>query len=428
MGTAGAYRLLLVEDSPADADLVRDLLEESGEPAFEFTRVERLAAALRSLQQEAFDAVLLDLGLPDSQGLATLRRFQEETGPLAVIVLTGQEDAELGTRAIQLGAQDFLPKAELTPALIGRTLRYAIERQRSASELRLMAAAFESGQAILITDVEGRIQRVNDAFTRITGYSEGEVVGRNPSILQSGQHDRAFYERLWGELRVHDHWEGEIWNRRRNGNIYPEWESITAVRNEWGQVEHYVAVFHDISEQKRLEAELEHEASTDRLTGACNRLRFDTELESALARFHRYGTETALIMFDMDHFKWFNDTRGHDAGDRVLREVTERVANAIREPDTLARWGGEEFTLILPETDAEGARDLAERLRRAVGDEPVADAGHVTISLGVTRMGAGDDADSLLKRLDNALYRAKELGRNTVCYLEPEAELKHRAS
>jgi diguanylate cyclase (GGDEF)-like protein/PAS domain S-box-containing protein len=428
MGTAGAYRLLLVEDSPADADLVRDLLEESGEPAFEFTRVERLAAALRSLQQEAFDAVLLDLGLPDSQGLATLRRFQEETGPLAVIVLTGQEDAELGTRAIQLGAQDFLPKAELTPALIGRTLRYAIERQRSASELRLMAAAFESGQAILITDVEGRIQRVNDAFTRITGYSEGEVVGRNPSILQSGQHDRAFYERLWGELRVHDHWEGEIWNRRRNGNIYPEWESITAVRNEWGQVEHYVAVFHDISEQKRLEAELEREASTDRLTGACNRLRFDTELESALARFHRYGTETALIMFDMDHFKWFNDTRGHDAGDRVLREVTERVANAIREPDTLARWGGEEFTLILPETDAEGARDLAERLRRAVGDEPVADAGHVTISLGVTRMGAGDDADSLLKRLDNALYRAKELGRNTVCYLEPEAELKHRAS
>ena len=428
MGTAGAYRLLLVEDSPADADLVRDLLEESGEPAFEFTRVERLAAALRSLQQEAFDAVLLDLGLPDSQGLATLRRFQEETGPLAVIVLTGQEDAELGTRAIQLGAQDFLPKAELTPALIGRTLRYAIERQRSASELRLMAAAFESGQAILITDVEGRIQRVNDAFTRITGYSEGEVVGRNPSILQSGQHDRAFYERLWGELRVHDHWEGEIWNRRRNGNIYPEWESITAVRNEWGQVEHYVAVFHDISEQKRLEAELEHEASTDRLTGACNRLRFDTELESALARFHRYGTETALIMFDMDHFKWFNDTRGHDAGDRVLREITERVANAIREPDTLARWGGEEFTLILPETDTEGARDLAERLRRAVGDEPVADAGHVTISLGVTRMGAGDDADSLLKRLDNALYRAKELGRNTVCYLEPEAELKHRAS
>lgn len=428
MGTAGAYRLLLVEDSPADADLVRDLLEEAGEPAFEFTRVERLAAALRSLQQEAFDAVLLDLGLPDSQGLATLRRFQEETGPLAVIVLTGQEDAELGTRAIQLGAQDFLPKAELTPALIGRTLRYAIERQRSASELRLMAAAFESGQAILITDVEGRIQRVNDAFTRITGYSEGEVVGRNPSILQSGQHDRAFYERLWGELRVHDHWEGEIWNRRKNGNIYPEWESITAVRNEWGQVEHYVAVFHDISEQKRLEAELEHEASTDRLTGACNRLRFDTELEAALARFHRYGTETALIMFDMDHFKWFNDTRGHDAGDRVLREITERVANAIREPDTLARWGGEEFTLILPETDAEGARDLAERLRRAVGDEPVADAGHVTISLGVTRMGAGDDADSLLKRLDNALYRAKELGRNTVCYLEPEAELKHRAS
>ncbi|MFP4606473.1 MAG: diguanylate cyclase [Thiohalospira sp.] len=428
MAAARAYRVLLVEDSPADAELVSDLLEESREPALELTRVDRLAAALQILGQQAFDAVLLDLGLPDSQGLSTLRRFQEETGPVAVVVLTGQEDAELGTRAIQLGAQDFLPKADLTPGLIGRTVRYAIERQRSAAELRLMAAAFESGQAILITDVQGRIQRVNDAFTRITGYTEAEVVGQNPNILQSGEHDRAFYERLWGELRVHDHWEGEIWNQRKNGQIYPEWESITAVRNEWGQVEHYVAVFHDISRQKRLEAELEREASTDRLTGACNRLRFDTELEDALARFQRYGTETALVMFDMDHFKWFNDTRGHDAGDRVLREVTDRVAANIRETDTLARWGGEEFILILPETSAEGARDLAERLRRAVGDTPVADAGHVTISLGVTTMGAGDDADSLLKRLDNALYRAKERGRNTVCYLAAEGPLKHCAT
>jgi len=230
-------------------------------------------------------------------------------------------------------------------------------------------------------------------------------------------------------LRVHDHWEGEIWNRRKNGQIYPEWESITAVRNEWGQVEHYVAVFHDISRQKRLEAELEREASTDRLTGACNRLRFDTELADALARFQRYGTETALVMFDMDHFKWFNDTRGHDAGDRVLREVTERVTAGIRETDTLARWGGEEFILILPETTAEGARELAERLRCAVGDTPVADAGHVTVSLGVTIMGAGDDADSLLKRLDNALYRAKERGRNTLCYLAPDEDpLAHQAS
>jgi len=428
MATTSAYRVLLVEDSPADAELVSDLLEESREPALGLTRVDRLAAALQALSRDAFDAVLLDLGLPDSQGLATLRQFQEETGPVAVVVLTGQDDADLGTRAIQLGAQDFLPKADLTPGLIGRTVRYAIERQRSASELRLMAAAFESGQAILITDAKGAIQRVNDAFTRITGYTEPEVVGHNPSLLQSGQHGRAFYDRLWGELRVHDHWEGEIWNRRKSGHIYPEWESITAVRNEWGQVEHYVAVFHDISEQKRLEAELEREASTDRLTGAYNRMRFDAELEGALARFHRYGTETALIMFDMDHFKWFNDTRGHDAGDRVLREVTQRVAATVREPDLLARWGGEEFTLILPETDAEGARDLAERLRRAVGDTAVADAGHVTISLGVTRMSAGDDADSLLKRLDNALYRAKELGRNGVCYLAAEGPLEHCAS
>ena len=414
MASVNPYRVLLVEDSPADAGLVAEMLAEAREPALELDRVERLAAALERLSQQPFDAVLLDLGLPDSQGLATLHRFQESTGPVAVVVLTGQEDTELGTRAIQLGAQDFLPKAELTPRLIDRTVRYAIERQRSAGEMRLMAAAFESGQAILITDTRGRIQRVNDAFTRITGYTEAEVVGRNPSLLQSGLHDRSFYEHLWGELRVNDHWQGEIWNQRKNGHIYPEWESITAVRNEWGQVEHYVAVFHDISEQKRLEQELERVASTDRLTGTYNRLRFDSELDSALARFHRYGTETALLMFDMDHFKWLNDTRGHDAGDRVLREVTERVTARIREPDTLARWGGEEFILILPETDLDGALELAERLRRAVDDEPVADAGRVTISQGVTTMEPGDDADSVLKRLDNALYRAKEAGRNTV--------------
>ncbi|WP_018947598.1 diguanylate cyclase [Thioalkalivibrio sp. AKL17] len=410
------YRLLLIEDNPADAELVEDLLDDCAERGYVVERAGRLREALGLLEERPFDIALLDLGLPDSQGLDTLRLLVESAGGIPVVVMTGHQDRGTGTGAIRLGAQDFLPKEELHPALLARALHYAMERYRSQREVRLMATAFDSAQAIVVTDPQGRILRANHAFTRITGYAEDEVLGKNPRVLQSGRQDLEFYHRLWTELLENDHWEGEIWNRRRDGSVYPQWESISAVRNEAGQLEYFVAVFHDISEQKRLEAELEHEATTDRLTGLYNRQRFDAELDRALARTERYASEAGAILFDIDHFKRLNDTHGHDIGDRVLVELSRRVAHSLRRADFLARWGGEEFVVLLPETDAEGARYMAERLRREIAATPFEDAGPVTISLGVTSLHRDDDPDTLLKRLDNALYDAKHAGRNCTAY------------
>jgi diguanylate cyclase (GGDEF)-like protein/PAS domain S-box-containing protein len=287
-------------------------------------------------------------------------------------------------------------------------------RRELEAEQRLLATAFHTSQALLITDAWGRIERVNPAFTAITGYPAEEVIGRNPRLLASGCHDAAFYQALWGELAEHGHWEGEIWNRRKNGEIFPEWESISAVRNEAGEIEHYVAVFHDISEQKRLEAELERLATHDRLTGIYNRGKLYEALGQAQAEFERYATPFAVIMFDIDHFKAINDRFGHGVGDAVLRELTQRVAALMRDTDHFGRWGGEEFLVVAGHTDDAGAGRLAERIRRAAADTPFAEAGGITLSLGVAESQPGEAVESLEERADNALYAAKAGGRNRV--------------
>mgnify|MGYP006272547573 FL=1 len=285
-------------------------------------------------------------------------------------------------------------------------------RRELEADQRLLATAFHTSQALLITDADGRIERVNPAFTAITGYSPEEAIGANPRILASGIHDKAFYAELWRQLEAVGHWEGEIWNRRKNGEIYPEWESISAVLDEKGRVEHYVAVSHDISEQKRLEAELERMATHDRLTGIFNRAKLYELLETAREEYERYGTPFSVIMFDIDHFKLVNDTYGHSAGDGVLRELTQRVQSTLRETDHFGRWGGEEFLILTGHVDRAGALHLAERIREVVADRPFRVAGTVTVSLGVAEFREGESLEHLEERADEALYTAKRNGRN----------------
>jgi len=289
-------------------------------------------------------------------------------------------------------------------------------RRELEAEQRLLATAFHTSHAILITDAEGTIERVNPAFTKITHYEAEEVIGKTPRILASGHHDKTFYARLWRQLETTGHWEGEIWNRRRDDEIYPQWESISAVRDEEGQVEHYVAVFHDISEQKRLEAELERLATHDRLTGIYNRAKLYELLETAREEYERYGTPFSVIMFDIDHFKVINDTHGHGVGDAVLREITRRVSSALRETDRFGRWGGEEFLIVAGHTDREHTVHLAERVREVVAARPFESAGVVTASLGVAEMREEESLEHLEERADKALYTAKRNGRNQVCY------------
>ncbi|MGM0477531.1 MAG: GGDEF domain-containing response regulator [Pseudomonadota bacterium] len=407
--------LLVVEDNPDDALLIEEYLDLSPVVDCTLHRVVRLAEAVEWLAENRVDAVLLDLGLPDSNGIETVRRFFREAGQWPLIVLTGHDDTDVGIEAIQLGAQDYLVKGRLDPDLLGRVMLYSWERNQVQSELRLLAAAFESAHAIFITNHAGLIERVNPAFEAVTGYSAKEAIGQTPALLKSGHHDPEFYRRMWRALEQDGQWSGEVWNRRRDGSVFPEWESITALRDEKGEVTHYVAIFHDITHQKELEAQLERRATHDTLTDILNRRKLDEHLAHEVARHHRDHQPLALVILDIDHFKRFNDTHGHQLGDRVLIEVVNRVGGRLRATDVFGRWGGEEFLAILPDTDLKGAAALAEELREYVASTPMEEGvAGVTISLGVATLEDDDSAEELLKRADDALYQAKEEGRDRI--------------
>lgn len=414
-----AVHVLLVEDNPADSELVADLLTELDGPDFTVHPVRQLGEARRALGEADYHVILSDLGLPDSQGLETILALKDAAPQTPLVVFTGDAHDAMGLESIQMGVQDFLPKDSLNEHLLSRTLRYAIERHRLEEEQRLWAKAFEASEPMMITSRDGTILGVNSAFTAVTGYSGEEASGANPRcLLRSDVHDADFFAVIWDQVHREGHWSGEIWNRRKEGEVFPVHETITAVSGPNGEVSHYVAVLQEITERKRLEQELEELATHDRLTGLLNRGRIGELLDHEVERAERYGAPLAFILLDIDHFKHLNDTHGHPAGDAVLRELARRLEGQLRASDRLGRWGGEEFLVMLPETGEEGAREVAERLRQAVAERPFDMAGRVTISLGVAERRAGEDNTHLVERVDRALYRAKALGRDRAASAE----------
>lgn len=291
--------------------------------------------------------------------------------------------------------------------------RQAVEQKRRQSD-----AAFEnSADGILITDARTKILSVNRAFSEITGYSAQEVQGQTPNLLRSGRHDAAFFGAMWASIEQQGRWQGEVWNRRKDGSLYPARLTITAVRDRLGVLRNYVGVLSDITAMKRSQQELEHLAHHDLLTGLPNRLLFDARLIHALERARRDRQRVVLFFLDLDHFKEVNDSQGHLAGDELLRQVAERLTGALRKDDTVARLGGDEFAVILERvnTDDEVVR-LAAKLVDVLR-EPFDIGGHATsigTSLGIARYpDDGSDASVLLRCADSAMYVAKHEGRNT---------------
>lgn len=282
------------------------------------------------------------------------------------------------------------------------------------AEHRLMASAFHTGQGVMIVNRERIIERVNDAFTTITGYAPEEAVGRSPQFLQSGQHDATFYLRIQHELSVRGYWEGEYWYRQRNGETSPLWQSVATLTDARDKIEHYIYVFHDIRQQKTVEEELKHLADHDRLTGIYNRSRLYRLLIQAMKELERHFTPFSLIMLDVDHFKRINDNHGHDVGDRVLKALTDIITRQLRDSDDVGRWGGEEFMLLAGHTPLEGALTLAERIRATIEATAFEEIGRVTVSLGVAEIQPGMPLAQAEKAVDKALYHAKRQGRNRV--------------
>ena len=291
---------------------------------------------------------------------------------------------------------------------------------------RMARIVFENSlEGITVTDAQSRIQLVNKAFTDTTGYQAEEVIGQTPGLLKSGRQGEDFYKAFWAALQNDGEWRGEIWNRRKNGSVYPEWLNVSAVRNFQGEVEHYVAIFSDITERKEREEAITFQAFHDVLTGLPNRLLFKDRLDLALAHAKRSKNITPAVMFlDLDKFKQINDTLGHDVGDFLLKEVAARLKGCLRAEDTVARFAGDEFTILLPEATTPADAEAVASKILAVMQEPVrlgAENRVVTTSIGISLYPVdGRDGETLMKAADAAMYQVKRAGRAGSCFFSPE--------
>jgi diguanylate cyclase (GGDEF)-like protein/PAS domain S-box-containing protein len=301
----------------------------------------------------------------------------------------------------------------------------AVDLRERDGQLRLAASVYaNSYEGIIIADASAKIIDVNPAFTRITGYSRDEVAGHNPRVLASGRHDPAFYRRMWASIKDHDFWQGEVCNRRKSGDLYTEILSLSVTRDEVGQLQHYIGVFSDISLLKAHEEELHRIAHYDQLTGIPNRRLLSDRLAQALARSRRTQRSVAVCYLDLDGFKAVNDRFGHAGGDKLLVTITERLRGVLRTDDTLARLGGDEFVLLLTELGQSQECRLALDRVLAIVKEPLKIEDKfvaVSASIGVSLYPDDDvDADTLLRHADQAMYLAKEGGKNSYHFFDPE--------
>lgn len=313
--------------------------------------------------------------------------------------------------------------ADGVPNAIVGTSQDITSLHQMESRLQLLASAFQySGEAILITDRDNKIVTANPAFTRLTGYTEAESVGRNPSFLSSGRTTLSEYREMWRAINEHGFWQGEIWDRRKDGGTYPKWLSISVICDAEGEVSHYIAHFTDVSSERAAEAQLQHMAHHDVLTGLLNRLSLKGRLDQALAAARRDGVRVALLFIDLDRFKVINDTLGHQIGDKLLIEVAGRLRDSVRDSDVVARLGGDEFVIMLSDMENSGsAAIVAEKLVRNIGDPYRIDGYdlYTTPSIGVAIFPSdGENGDVLMKNADAAMYHAKAAGRNNFQFFD----------
>ncbi|WP_288743755.1 EAL domain-containing protein [uncultured Rheinheimera sp.] len=424
-----AQAAILMQQTQRDAAIVR--FEHSDADAEYGIVTERdlvhFVATERTLCTLAEVATRPLLTLPLRSSLLQAVRLLREQGfrHLGVTDSYGQPVGLLSHNHILLN-MEHLYISELKAALQARDKAL----RTSETSLRLAYKVIEaSHDAVMITDAKGIIQSVNPSFCKLTGYSADEALGQTPSLLSSGQHDQLFYQQMWQGLQQQGYWQGEIWNKRKNGEIYPEWLSISAVRDDQGAINQYAAIFSDITERKKREQKIHELAYFDELTGLANRRLFQDRLEQALANAKRHHHQLAVLFLDLDLFKRINDTLGHQAGDEALRQVAKRLQKASRAGESVARLGGDEFTMLVPECEAkEEIVKLAQRivaqfeLPFQIQQNELA----LTTSVGISIYPQhGHTASELLKCADAAMYQAKESGRNNYSIYNSSLGQRH---
>ena len=301
-------------------------------------------------------------------------------------------------------------------------------RKDAENQLRLAARVFDhSGEGIVITDPKGLIMTVNEAFVTVTGYTEREAIGKTTNLLKSGKHSAEFYTEMWHQIDSKGWWQGEVWNKRKNGEIYPEWLTINSVKDAQGNLLHYVGIFSDISVVKESQKRIEYLATHDELTGLPNRALYVDRLKLAIAKATRSKTQVAVMFVDIDNFKFVNDSMGHDVGDLLIRQVAGRIADCVRAGDTVARFGGDEFTILIENTRPAEVSATAQRIINELSLPHILEERKVyaTASIGICVYPEdGTDVQALLKSADVAMYRAKDSGKNNFQFFTEELKAR----
>jgi diguanylate cyclase (GGDEF)-like protein/PAS domain S-box-containing protein len=424
--------VLLVEDNPGDARLLREMFNEWPAHDIKLTIVDSMRLAEKHLSTHAVDIILLDLGLPDAQGLEAVRRAHVVAPRIPLVVLTGLDDELLAGVALQEGAQDYLIKGEIETRGLLRALRYAVERKIMEETLfvekeRAQVTLNCIGDAVVCTDISGNITFLNLIAEHMTGWSRLEAAGRpmaevfnivdavsrettpNP-MKKAVEQDRAV------------HLPSNCILIRRDGHEIPIEDSVAPIHDRQGEVTGAVIVFRDVSAARAMSLEMTHSAEHDFLTGLPNRMLLNDRVGQAIALARRHTKKVAILFLDLDGFKHINDSLGHPVGDKVLQSIALRLVKCVRGSDTVSRQGGDEFVVLLSEVEkAEDAAVTARRMLGAVAESHSIDQQdlHVTTSIGISVFpDDGLDAETLIKNADTAMYQAKENGRQSYQFFK----------
>jgi diguanylate cyclase (GGDEF)-like protein/PAS domain S-box-containing protein len=430
-------RVLLVEDNPGDARLLREMFNEQDSRTTELTIVQSMGDAEKYLAEDTCDIVLLDLGLPDAQGLAAVRRAHAAAPRVPLVVLTGLDDETLATQALQEGAQDYLLKSQIetygTTRGLVRALRYAIERKILEDALfvekeRAQVTLNSIGDAVACTDMSGNLTFLNFVAEKLTGWSRQEAEGR-PMAEIFRILDTANREIIANPMDIavrRDrtvHLPANSILVRRDGFEIPIEDSVAPIHDREGQAAGAVIVFRDVSAARALAVQMTHSAEHDYLTGLPNRMLLNDRISQAIVLAPRHMKHVALLFLDLDGFKHINDSLGHPTGDKLLQSISERLIDCVRASDTVSRQGGDEFVVLLSEVEqSEDPAITARRMLEAVAQPHSIDHHdlHVTASIGVSVYpDDGLDAETLIKNADTAMYQAKENGRQGYQFFKP---------
>lgn len=391
---------------------------------------ENAETGLRLYKKYRPNLVICDIVLPEMNGLQLVEHIRACDPNAPIILISGIEPGPGRVAQVEamldLEINKFLAKPVTGDKLVS-TILQCIKHLEYINSLKLSASVFmASPLAISITDHNRNIIAINPAFTAITGYTFAEVEGCNPRILSSGKHDSEFYRQMWESLNTTDRWSGEIWNRRKNGELFLEWITVNAIRDEEGTLTHYASVFSDITQRAVAEDKIRYLAHHDPLTGLPNRVLMLDRLNNAILQAQRDRSQLAVICLDIDNFKTVNDTLGHGFGDELVKDFAQSVLSSIRESDTLSRLGGDEFAILLPRISSrEAAARLADKIFHAVKKTyRLAERElHISFSMGISLFpDDGDNTEALLKHADSAMYLAKNKGRNNYQFFNQALE------